>query len=102
MGIPIESSPPPGWEREGIDGLLGAMALLLLKAGERDRALRVFAGVAAGAEDETGYRATLTDPSGSLRAATRAARAELGNPPPGDPALVDLAAVLEAAVGARR
>jgi recA bacterial DNA recombination protein len=23
MGIPIESSPPPGWEREGIDGLLG-------------------------------------------------------------------------------
>ena len=23
MGFPIESSPPPGWEREGIDGLLG-------------------------------------------------------------------------------
>src|SRR5258705_3249274 len=23
MGIPIGSSPPPGWEREGIDGLLG-------------------------------------------------------------------------------
>src|SRR3984893_11962331 len=23
MGIPIESSPPPGWEREGIDDLLG-------------------------------------------------------------------------------
>ena len=23
MGIPIESSPPPGWEREGIDSLLG-------------------------------------------------------------------------------
>src|SRR6266446_7476834 len=23
MGIPIESSPPPGWGREGIDGLLG-------------------------------------------------------------------------------
>jgi hypothetical protein len=23
MVIPIESSPPPGWEREGIDGLLG-------------------------------------------------------------------------------
>ena len=23
MGISIESSPPPGWEREGIDGLLG-------------------------------------------------------------------------------
>ena len=26
MGIPIESSPPPGWEREGIDGLLGLFA----------------------------------------------------------------------------
>jgi hypothetical protein len=23
MGIPIESSPPPGWDREGIDSLLG-------------------------------------------------------------------------------
>src|SRR5215470_9495980 len=23
MAIPIESSPPPGWDREGIDGLLG-------------------------------------------------------------------------------
>jgi hypothetical protein len=23
MAIPIESTPPPGWEREGIDGLLG-------------------------------------------------------------------------------
>src|SRR4029077_591438 len=23
MGVPIESSPPPGWEREGIDSLLG-------------------------------------------------------------------------------
>jgi len=26
MAIPIESSPPPGWEREGIDGLLGLFA----------------------------------------------------------------------------
>src|SRR5512144_2737989 len=26
MGIPIEASPPPGWEREGIDGLLGLFA----------------------------------------------------------------------------
>ena len=23
MAIPVESSPPPGWDREGIDGLLG-------------------------------------------------------------------------------
>jgi hypothetical protein len=26
MAIPIESSPPPGWEREGIDSLLGLFA----------------------------------------------------------------------------
>jgi hypothetical protein len=25
MAIPIESSPPPGWDREGIDGLLGLL-----------------------------------------------------------------------------
>jgi predicted ATPase len=86
----------------GIDSLCGALALLLLKAGERDRALRVFGAVTAGAENETGYRATLTDPSGALRAATREARALLGDPPPGDPALMDLAAVLQAALGDRR
>ena len=27
MGVPIESSPPPGWERERIDGLLGLLGL---------------------------------------------------------------------------
>jgi hypothetical protein len=86
----------------GIDGLCGALALLLVKTGERDRALRVFGAVAAGAENETGYRATLTDPSGALRTATREARALLGDPPPGDPAVVDLAAVLQAALGTRR
>lgn len=85
----------------GIDSLCGALALLLVKAGQRDRALRVFGVVAAGAEDETSYRATLADPSGALRAATREARALLGDPPPGDPAAVDLDAVLRAALGDR-
>src|SRR4026208_765901 len=27
MGVPIKSSPPPGWERERIDGLLGLLGL---------------------------------------------------------------------------
>ena len=85
----------------GIDSLCGALALLLIKAGERERALRVFGGVGVGAEDESGYRASLTDPSGALRAATREARALLGDPVPGDAAVVDLDAVLQAAAGRR-
>jgi predicted ATPase len=86
----------------GIDTLCGSLALLLAKDGERDRALRVFGAVTPGAENETSYRATMTDPSGALRAATREARALLGDPPPVDPDRLDLAAVLEAAVGAAR
>jgi hypothetical protein len=86
----------------GIDTLCGALALLLVKNGERDLALRVFGAVTPGAENETSYRATLTDPSGALRAATREARALLGDPPPVDPDRLDLAAVLQAAVGAAR
>ncbi len=80
-----------------IDALCGALALLLVKSGERDRALRVLGAAAAGAENETGYTANMTDPSGALRAATREARALLGDPPPVDPAVVDLDAVLQAA-----
>ncbi|HVQ24145.1 MAG TPA: hypothetical protein VMV01_03165, partial [Planctomycetota bacterium] len=38
----------------GIDCLCGALAMLLAKAGERDRALRVFRAVAPGAENEAG------------------------------------------------
>jgi predicted ATPase len=86
----------------GIDSLCGALALLLVKAGERERALRVFGAVAAGVESSAGYAADVTDPSGALRAATREARALLGDPPPVDPALVDLEAVLQAALGDRR
>ena len=88
-----------GVEYVGIDSLCGALALLLVKTGERDRALRVFGAVAAGTEDETGFTATMTDPSGALRAATREARALLGDPDPLDPAVVDLDAVLQAALG---
>ena len=81
-----------------IDALCGALALLLAKSGERDRALRVFAAVAAGAEDADDRAATMTDPSGALRAATREARALLGDPAPVDPANLDLDAVLQAAL----
>ena len=86
----------------GIDSLCGAMAMLLVKNGERDRALRVFGAVSAGVENETSYRATLTDPSGALRAATREARALLGDPRSGGVDVVDLATVLEAALGTAR
>jgi predicted ATPase/class 3 adenylate cyclase len=84
-----------------IDALCGALAQLLVKAGERERALRVFSCAAAGAENETGYTANMTDPSGALRAATREARALLGDPPSVDPATVDLDAMLQAALANR-
>ena len=83
----------------GVDSLCGALALLLLKSDEPDRASRVFEGVGAGAENETSFHATSTDPSGALRAATSEARAWLGHPPPADPSMVDLDAVLQAALG---
>jgi hypothetical protein len=83
----------------GMDSLCGALALLLLKADERDRAARVFDAVAAGTEDATTFNATSTDPSGALRTATREARALLGDPAPRDPATVDLDDVLQAALG---
>ena len=81
-----------------IDALCGALARQLAKSGEKERALRVFAATGAGAENDTGYTATMSDPSGALRAATREARALLGNPLPVDPAAVDLDAVLQAAL----
>ncbi len=86
----------------GIDSLCGALALLLLKSGARDRAARVFDAVAAAAENEADFSATSTDPSGALRAATREARVLLGDPPPRDAPTVDLDAVLRAAVGNAR
>jgi non-specific serine/threonine protein kinase len=83
----------------GMDSLCGAMALLLVKTDERDRAARVFDAVAVGTENETNSNATSTDPTGALRTATREARALLGDPTPPDPATVDLDAVLQAALG---
>jgi hypothetical protein len=82
-----------------VDSLCGATALLLIKAGEQDRALRVFDAVGPGTEDDLSYAATLTDPSGALRNATREARALLGDPRPRDPADVDFDALLRAAFG---
>jgi predicted ATPase len=86
----------------GMDSLCGALALLLFKADERDRAARVFDAVAAGTENDTSFNAVTADPSGALRTATRDARVLLGDPPPRDPATVDVDAVLEAALGRDR
>jgi predicted ATPase len=84
-----------------LEPLCGALALLLVKNGEHDRALRVFVATTGETENEADYTANITDPSGALRAATREARALLGNPPPVDAAAVDLDAVLEAALPSR-
>ena len=86
----------------GVDNLCGALALMLINVGERGRALRVLGAVAAGAEDASSFAASMIDPSGALRAATREARQRLGHPPPRDPAGVDLAAVLQDALGTGR
>ena len=80
------------------DSLCGALALMLAREGEHDRALRVFSAVYPGSEDAIGIQALFTDPSGALRRATHEARVLLGNPPPA-PAEVDLATVVEAALG---
>jgi hypothetical protein len=82
-----------------IGSLCGALALLLFKAGERDRAFGVFDAVAPGTESDTSFTATMTDPSGALRKATREAREQLGAPQSRDPAHIDLDAVLQAAFG---
>ena len=83
------------------DSMCGALALMLAREGERDRALRVFAAVYPRTEDAVGIQALFTDPSGALRRATREARALLGDPPRG-PVEVDLASVVDAAIGPSR
>ena len=83
-----------------VDSVCGTLALMLAREGERERALRVFAAVRPGTEDETDMNACFTDPTGAMRNATREARKLLGNPPPVDPETVDLASVLQAALGA--
>jgi predicted ATPase len=82
-----------------LDSVYGAIALLLAREGEHERALRVFAAVPPGAEDETGINAHLADPTGALRNATREARKLLGNPTPVDPETLDFSAVMQAALG---
>jgi predicted ATPase len=82
-----------------IDALCGAIALRLAQAGERERALKVFAGVRAGAEGETGINAYMADPTGSLRQATRDARRLLGNPAAVEVDALDFSSVVQAALG---
>ncbi|MGH9463348.1 MAG: ATP-binding protein, partial [Vicinamibacteria bacterium] len=88
-----------GVEYVAVDVVCGTIALMLAREGERERALRVFTAVRAGAEDETSFTAQLSDPSGALRNATREARRLLGDPPPVDPETLDLASVVQAALG---
>jgi predicted ATPase len=82
-----------------IDALCGAIASQLAQAGERERALRVFAAVRPGAEDEAGINAYLGDPTGALRLATREAREILGHPAPVATEAHDFATVVQAALG---
>ena len=84
------------------DSMCGAMAFMLAREGERERALRVFAAVHPGTEDDNGLHARLTDPTGAMRQATREARRLLGDPPSIAPDAVDLASVVEAALGVQR
>jgi tetratricopeptide (TPR) repeat protein len=85
-----------------IDSMCGALALLLEKAGEHERALAVFRAVAPDTEDAGDFIASSADPSEALRKATREARALLGNPPAVDAGTVDLEAMLRAAFDDRR
>jgi len=80
------------------DSMCGALALMLAREGERDRALRVFTAVYPGTEEAVGIQALFTDPTGALRRATREARILLGDPPHG-PGEVDLRSVVAAALG---
>jgi hypothetical protein len=85
-----------------VDAVCGTIALVLAQEGEHERALRVFAAVRPGAEDETSINAHLADPSGALRNATREARRLLGDPPPVDPETLDLASVVQAVLAGPR
>ena len=80
----------------GLDCLYGALALLFVKANDRERARRVFGMVREGAEHATGFRESIADPSGALRKATSEARVLLGNPPADTVAAMDIEAILRA------
>jgi hypothetical protein len=79
----------------------GALAGLLARSGEKDRARRVLTVIPRGAESVPPALEMKFDPTGALSKATRDARALLGDPDPLAPELVDVEAALRAAVGPR-
>jgi predicted ATPase len=78
----------------------GALAYLLAKSGDPDRARRVLQVVPRGVENPPPALALQFDPAGALAKATTSARALLGDPDPLPPEDIDLEAALRAALGA--
>jgi hypothetical protein len=91
-------------QRNGISGgelAWGALACLLARSGEKERARHVLAVIRRGVETVPPALKMQFDPTGALSKATADARALLGDPEPLAPELVDVEAALRAAVGAR-
>jgi predicted ATPase len=86
----------------GAELVWGALAYLLAKSGERDRALRVLEVIPRGVENPPPALKMQLDPSGALSKATGEARALLSDPEPLAPELVDIEAALRAALGVSR
>jgi predicted ATPase len=79
----------------------GALACLLARSGEKDRACRVLEVIPRGVEIVPPALKMQFDPTGALSKATVDARAMLGDPEPLAPELVDVEVALRAAVGQR-
>jgi predicted ATPase len=77
----------------------GALAYLLAKSGDEERARRVLEVIPRGVENPPPALRLQFDPTGSLARATRDARSLLGDPQPLRPENVDLEATLSAALG---
>jgi hypothetical protein len=77
----------------------GALAYLLAKGGERDRALRVLEVIPRGVENPPPGLKMHVDPTGAFSKATAEVRTLLGDPEPLAPEQVDLEAALRAALG---
>jgi hypothetical protein len=83
----------------GTELMWGALAYLLAKAGDRERALRVLEVIPRGVENPPPALRMQLDPTGALAKATAEARSLLGDPEPLPPGQVDLEAVLRVALG---
>jgi hypothetical protein len=85
----------------GTELVWGALAYLLAKAGDKDRARRVLEVIPRGVENPPPALKMQLDPTGALSRATADARSLLGDPEPLLPEQVDLEAALQAALGPR-